>query len=52
LKAWPDAYDLADASVIAAAEMLKTRRVFTLDRNDFDTYRIRRGHRALAVEIV
>lgn len=44
--------DLADASVIAAAESLGTRRVFTLDRNDFETYRIRRGHRHLPVEIL
>ncbi len=44
--------DLADASVIAAAETLTTRKVFTLDRRDFDIYRIRRGHRHLAVEIV
>lgn len=44
--------DLADASVIAAAEALATRTVFTADRNDFQTYRIRRGHRHYAVEIV
>jgi len=44
--------DFADASVIAAAETLQTRKVFTLDRNDFQTYRIKRGHRHLAVEIV
>jgi predicted nucleic acid-binding protein len=29
--------DLADASLIAAAESLKTRRVFTIDRGDFET---------------
>jgi predicted nucleic acid-binding protein len=44
--------DLADASVIAAAEALGTRKVFTLDRRDFDAYRIKRGHRHLAVEII
>lgn len=44
--------DLADASIIAAAETLGTRKVFTLDRRDFDAYRIKRGHRHLAVEIV
>ena len=44
--------DLADASMIAAAETLATRTVFTADRNDFQTYRIRRGHRHYAVEIV
>jgi predicted nucleic acid-binding protein len=44
--------DLADASLIAAAETLRTRRIFTVDRRDFETYRIRRGHRHYPVEIV
>jgi hypothetical protein len=44
--------DLADASVVAAAETMETRKVFTLDRNDFETYRVKRGHRSYAVEIV
>jgi predicted nucleic acid-binding protein len=44
--------DLADASLIAAAESLGTRKVFTIDRADFETYRIRRGHRHYPVEIV
>jgi uncharacterized protein len=44
--------DLADASLIAAAEALGTRSVFTVDRGDFETYRIRRGHRHLPVRIV
>jgi len=44
--------DLADASLIAAAEALNTRRIFTTDRRDFATYRIRRGHRHHPVEIV
>ena len=44
--------DLADASLIAAAETLGTRKVFTIDRDDFRTYRVRRGHRNLTVEIV
>lgn len=44
--------DLADASLIAAAETLGTQKVFTLDRRDFLTYRIRRGHRHVAVQIV
>jgi uncharacterized protein len=37
--------DLADASMVVAAEALSTRRVFTIDRKDFETYRVRRGHR-------
>lgn len=44
--------DLADASLVAAAETLGTRKIFTLDARDFGVYRIRRGHRNYAVEIV
>jgi predicted nucleic acid-binding protein len=44
--------DLADASLVTAAEALGTRRVFTIDRNDFETYRVRRGHRHQAFQIV
>jgi len=44
--------NLADASLIVAAEALGTRRVFTIDRKDFETYRVRRGHRHTPVEIV
>ena len=44
--------DLADASLVAAAEALGTRKVFTIDRKDFETYRVRRGHRHHLVEIV
>jgi uncharacterized protein len=44
--------DLADASLVVAAESLGTRKVFTVDRNDFETYRVRRGHRHYPMEIV
>ncbi len=44
--------DLADASLVVAAECLSTRRVFTIDRKDFETYKARRGHRHQAMEIV
>jgi predicted nucleic acid-binding protein len=44
--------DLADASLIVAAETLGTRKVFTVDRKDFAAYRVRRGHRHYAVEII
>ncbi|MBI2491147.1 MAG: PIN domain-containing protein [Candidatus Rokubacteria bacterium] len=51
--------DLADASLIVAAEALATAaealatpRVFTIDRQGFQTYRIRRGHRSVKVEIL
>ena len=46
------AMDLADASLVAAAEALGVRRIFTLDRNDFSMYRIKRGHRHIAFEII
>jgi len=44
--------DLADASLIAAAEAFAAAKVFTIDRDDFQTYRIRSGHRSVKVEIV
>jgi len=44
--------DLADASLVVLAEVLKSRRIFTIDRGDFLTYRIRQGHRHLAFEIL
>lgn len=44
--------DLADASLIAAAEFLDTRKIFTVDHRDFTTYRIRRGHAHEPVEII
>ena len=44
--------DLADASLVVAAESLGTRRVFTIDRHDFETYTVRRGHRHQAMQIV
>lgn len=44
--------DLADASLVAAAEALKTRRIFTIDRDDFETYRIKIGHRYYPFEIL
>ena len=44
--------DLADASLISAAETLQTRKVFTLDAADFSAYRIRRGHRYHPVDII
>ncbi len=44
--------DFADASLIVAAERLDIRTVFTIDRDDFATYRVRRGHRHYALAIV
>jgi len=44
--------DLADASLIAAAEALRTNKIFTIDRRGFASYRIRLGHRQKKVEII
>jgi predicted nucleic acid-binding protein len=44
--------DLTGASLIVAAEVLRTRKIFTLDTSDFSTYRILRGHRYFAVEVI
>jgi predicted nucleic acid-binding protein len=44
--------DLADASLVVAAESLVTRKVFTVDRKGFETYRVRRGHRSYPMELV
>jgi predicted nucleic acid-binding protein len=44
--------DLAAASIVAAAEVLETRKVFTVDRRDFASYRVRRGHRHYPFELI
>lgn len=44
--------DFADASLIVAAESLRTTKVFTLDLADFPRYRIRRGHRHIKVDVL
>ena len=44
--------DFADASLVATAENLSLQKVFTIDRRDFDIYRIRRGHRRIAFDII
>lgn len=44
--------DLADASLVAAAEALRTTTVFTLDRNDFSVYRAQIGGRHKAFRVV
>jgi predicted nucleic acid-binding protein len=44
--------DLADASFVTAAATLGTRRVFTIDRDVLEAYRVRRGHRHHAIQIV
>ena len=44
--------DLADASLVTAAQALKISRIFTLDRNDFAIYRIHIGYHYKAFEII
>lgn len=44
--------DLADASLVAAAETLRTKRIFTIDRDDFETYRVKIGQRYYPFEIL
>lgn len=44
--------DLADASLVVMAETENLHKVFTIDRRDFATYRIKRGHRLRAFEIL
>ena len=46
------AMDLADASLVVAAETLRVRRIFSIDRRDFESYRVRRGHRHYAFEVI
>ena len=36
--------DFADASLVIAAQVLETQRIFTVDRKDFSAYRITSGH--------
>lgn len=44
--------DLADASLVGLAETERLNKIFTIDRNDFATYRIKRGHRHYRFEVV
>jgi predicted nucleic acid-binding protein len=44
--------DLADASLVVMAESEHLHRVFTIDRADFVTYRIKRGHRHRMFELI
>lgn len=44
--------DFADASLVASAERHGVGTVFTIDRNDFATYRMKRGHRHVAFDVI
>lgn len=44
--------DLADASLVVVAENERLKKVFTIDRNDFTAYRVKRGHRYYEFELI
>lgn len=44
--------DFADASIVTMAESLNLRTVFTIDRDHFSAYRIKRGHRYMAFTVI
>ena len=44
--------DLADASLVVAAQNLKISRIFTIDRDDFFIYRIHVGHQYKSFEVI
>ena len=44
--------DFADASLVSAAERYGVRTIFTIDRNDFATYRLKIGHRHVAFNVI
>jgi predicted nucleic acid-binding protein len=44
--------DFADASLVCAAEHFRSSVVFTIDRNDFSTYRVRIGKASRAFRIL
>lgn len=44
--------DLADASLVVAAENEGIRKVFTIGRHDFSIYRVKRGHRYDTLELI
>jgi hypothetical protein len=44
--------DLADASLVVAAQSLKIQRIFTIDRKDFAVYRIRMGYHYKSFEVI
>jgi len=44
--------DLADASLVVAAQSLRVYRVFSLDRGDFYLYRVAIGHEFKSFELI
>lgn len=44
--------DFADATLLAVAEKLGTSKIFTLDFNDFNIYRYKKGHRYYVLDLI
>ncbi len=44
--------DLADASLVAVAEDRNLNTIFTIDRKDFEVYRLKRGHRLVPFTVI
>ena len=44
--------DFADASIVTMAEHLNLQTVFTIDRDHFSAYRLKRGHRYMAFTVI
>jgi len=44
--------DFADATLLAVAEKLGTAKIFTLDFNDFNIYRYKKGHRYYLLDLI
>jgi predicted nucleic acid-binding protein len=44
--------DFADSTLLAVAEKLGTPKIFTLDFNDFNVYRYKKGHRHYVFDLI
>ena len=44
--------DFADATLLALAESLGTRKIFTLDFKDFNVYQYKKGHRYYSLNLI
>lgn len=44
--------DFADATLLVVAEKYRTDSVFTLDFNDFRTYKVKKGHRYYPLNLI
>jgi len=44
--------NFADATLIALAEELGTEKIFTIDFNDFNLYKYKKGHRQYSLDLI